>query len=441
MEQKFAAIELEEAILGAMLFESTVIKSIVTILKAEYFYEPKHQIVYKAIEELNKKSEKVDILTVTNKLRKDKTLDKVGGASFITSLTNRVASSANIKRHSYIVLEKYLYRKVANLLKRKASEVLNEEVDPLDFIYKLQKELKDFTKETGVKIIPQYRALQKAIEFLENEETGTRIYTGFSEIDDKTGGFRGGNLVTIAGRTSMGKTSLALKFMYEAAVNQNKRVMMSSYEMTKEEVTINLLAIGSYYSIKKVEYLIKTGEAHTDKVLGAELRKIENAPIFYDEQRSDIFGFINKVHSQYNEEGIDMTILDYIQLVKPSSKRQTIRESINEAMAEYKGLCKELDIVGIDLAQVSRGSELTQHKKPSLKDLKESSAIEEGSDYLFFVYRPSYYGLKDPDGTPISDEYAEIIMAKGRRSGTKTFDVYFKKDSALFTSYKVNESN
>lgn len=426
------AIEFEEAILGALMLERNAWNNISDILKPDVFYNEAHKRIFEAIQNLNTKSKPVDILTVTAELRSTGNLEIIGGAYYITSLTSRVASAANIEYHASIVKEKFLQREIIRI----ASETVNNAFDETSDVFALYDHV---INELSLKLSSNINGdtskigdiISDRIKFYDEPcESGlSGISSGLPSIDRTTGGWQNSNLIILAARPGMGKTALALNFARNAAVNENKSVAIFSLEMSKESLVDRMLSAESDVYLKKI--LDKSLEI-SDKQSIYTSNNLINSTIYIDDRGCLPIQMLRSTAIRLKlKYDISLLIIDYLQLmegdknIKGNNREQTI-SGISRGL---KGIAKELNIPVIALSQLSRNVESRpglNGKRPMLSDLRESGSIEQDADQVIFLYRPEYYGItEDEEGNKIPIGGTEVIFAKNRNGITGTVAIKF----------------
>jgi len=437
------APDLEEAVLGAMMLEKDSVEKLADILSPESFYVTAHQLIYAAIRDLFMDGSVVDILTVTDRLRQREQLDKVGGAYYIAKLTNRITSAANVEFHAHIIIQKYIQReliKVSNSISTEAYQAGTDAFELLDNAEKKFFEIKEKSIKRSFASIDDL--LTKAIEGIEslknNEEGVTGIGSGFSSLDAMTAGWQRSDLIIIAARPGMGKTSFALAVLRNAAIDYKQSVAIFSLEMSSVQLVTRLISMESEISSEK----LKRGDLQDYEwaQINTKIAALSNANIFIDDTPGlRILEFKAKCRRLKSQHNIDMVIVDYLQLMRSDASNAGNREQeISHISRSLKGLAKELDIPVIALAQLSREVEKRPDKKPMLSDLRESGSIEQDADMVSFIYRPEYYKInQDADGNDTTG-MAEIILEKHRNGPTGVARVRFVSHLAKFTDVNVN---
>lgn len=428
-------IEIEEAVLGALMLEADAITKILDIVDAKIFYKDEHKIIFEAIKSLFQKSQQIDILTVTSELRLMGKLDAIGGPFYISELTNRVGSSANIEFHSRLLIEKYILRELIHTSQVIQEDAFSDTTDPFDLLDKAENEL--FRISEGL-LKSDYAPMSSLISTtLQNIEALTKdpekkhlrsVYSGFTELDKVTGGWQPSDLIIMASRPGMGKTSFVLSIARNVAVEFEKPVAVFSLEMSAEQLVQRLLSSESEIDARK----LKNGELadHEWTQLNTKIHKLSNAQIFIDDTASiNVFELRAKCRRLKSQFNIGLVVIDYLQLMNAhvdNRKNVNREQEISNISRSLKAMAKELNIPVIALSQLSREVEKRgSSRRPILSDLRESGSIEQDSDQVVFIYRPEYYNLdQDEEGNPTKG-IAEIIIAKNRHGVTKTIQLRF----------------
>ena len=440
------AVEVEEAVLGALMLEKNALTAVIDILSPDAFYKDTHKMIYKVIQSLFAKSEPVDIITVTNELKKTGQIDVVGGAFFITQLTNRVASAANIEFHARIILQKHIQRELIRISTEIANEAYHETTDVLELLDRAEKNLFSITEGNIRRSFSDMRSIIKqAIEQIENarkNESGiTGVPSGFTDLDRLTSGWQKSDLIILAARPGMGKTAFVLSLARNAAVEFRRPVALFSLEMSSVQLVNRLISAETELSGEK----LKKGNLadYEWEQLTSKITKLTDAPIYIDDTPAlSIFELRAKCRRLKAQKDIQMIIIDYLQLMtSQSDNRSGNREQeISTISRSLKSIAKELEVPVIALSQLSREVEKRGgDKRPLLSDLRESGAIEQDADMVAFIYRPEYYNItQDEQGQPL-DGVAEIIMAKHRNGSLGTVKLKFINKLARFSDLDGNE--
>jgi len=440
------ARDLEEAVLGALMLEKDALSSVIDVLKPEVFYVESHQKIFNAIRVLFEKTSPVDILTVTAQLRMQGELEMVGGAFYITELTNRVASAANIEYHARIIIQKFIQRELIRI----STEVINiayeDTTDILELLDKAEKNLFDIAQNNlrrdSRKMDDLMQETLKEIEALKDKTDGlTGIGTGFTDLDRMTSGWQKSDLVIIAARPAMGKTAFVLTCARNAAVDFNKPVVVFSLEMSSVQLVNRLISGEAEIEQEK----IRKGkmEEWEWQQIHSKIGRLEAAPLIIDDTPGlNIFEFRAKCRRLKSQHDIQLIIIDYLQLMtgKADGKGGNREQEIGSISRALKMVAKELQVPVIALSQLSRAVESRPggSKRPMLSDLRESGSIEQDADMVLFLYRPEYYGLEfDEDNNPTKG-VGEVIIAKHRNGETGTVRLKFVGKYVKFTDLETS---
>lgn len=445
------AVELEEAVLGAMMLEKNAVNEGIEILQPESFYKEAHQKIFGAIKALFGDTKPVDILTVTDQLRSDGLLDEVGGPYYISQLTNKVASAANIQFHARIIAQKYILRELIRISTNIVRDAFDETTDVFDLLDKAEQNLykvaegnirKDFDKMSNL----MADAIKQIEDAGKNEDGLSGVPTGFHNLDRLTGGWQRSDLIIMAGRPGMGKTAFVLSMARNVAVQFSRPVAVFSLEMSSLQLVNRLIASETEISAEKLRK--GTLQEHEFHQLHARITKLTEAPIFIDDTPAlSIFELRAKARRLKAQHGIELIIIDYLQLMsaggeggKGGSNRE---QEISTISRSLKGLAKELNIPIIALSQLNRSVETRGgDKRPQLSDLRESGAIEQDADLVTFIYRPEYYNITQYENGESALGVGEIIVAKHRNGALDSVKLRFYDTLAKFDnleSYEFDE--
>lgn len=434
------ALEVERAVLGALMVDKDAYAVVCEILYPESFYEPRNQMVYAAIRELSMAEKPVDTLTVTDQLAKSGHLEEVGGPVYIAELSTRVASSANVEYHARIIAQKFLARQLisfAGVIETKAFDdtididELMQEAEGSLFELSQKNMKKDYTQIDPV-IKSAVDVIQKAAQ---NKDGLTGVPTGYNKLDDITSGWQSSDLVIIAGRPAMGKTSFALSMAKNIAADYKVPMAFFSLEMSNVQLVNRLISNACEIEGSK----ILNGQLLPDEWerLDKRVNNLIGAPLYVDDTPGlSVFELRTKARRLVREHGVKIIMIDYLQLMNANGMRFSSRqEEVSTISRSLKGLAKELDIPILALSQLNRGVESREGlegKRPQLSDLRESGAIEQDADMVLFVHRPEYYHiLQDENGRDLRG-MAQIIIAKHRKGATGDVLLTFRGEFTRF---------
>ena len=434
------AVDLEEAVLGALMLEKSPLNDVIDIIhRPEIFYKDAHKKIYEAIQELFSSSESIDILTVTQKLRAKGNLDQVGGAFYISQLTNRVASAAHAEAHARILVQKFILREMIRISGKVIQNAYDETTDVFNLLDETESEL--FAVAEG-NIRKDYESMASLLFKAQNEietamlkEDGINgVGTGFSELDKITSGWQRSDMVVVAARPGMGKTAFVLSMARNVAVDFQHPVAIFSLEMSSIQL-VNRLISGE--AEIPAEDIRRGNFSKTEFEQFFERTKaLSEAPIFIDDTPAlSIFELRAKCRRLKQQHDVQLIIIDYLQLMSSGGKGGNREQEISNISRSIKEIAKELEVPIIALSQLSRSVETRGgDKRPMLSDLRDSGAIEQDADIVCFIYRPEYYQLTEwPDGNPCNGQ-AEIIVAKHRNGSLKDIRLKFVGKYAKFSN-------
>ena len=426
-------IEAEQSVLGAMLLSREAIDKAGEILSEGDFYRPDNRIIFSAIMDLHSRNEAVDLVTVTEELRKMGKLDAIGGTTAITALSNAVPTAANVVYHAKIVEEKALRRQLINAATEVAASGYEEEADIAQTIDQAEQKILAVAnrKHAGgvVKIKDIVKSAMARIEELyDSKDAYTGLPTGFTDFDKMTSGLQPSDLIIVAARPSMGKSSLVLNIAEHVALKGGKSVAFFSLEMSKEQLVQRLLCSEAGIDASRLR-IGQLQESEWPNLVSAA-DKLSSAKIMMDDTPGmTALEMRSKARRWKNENGLDLIIVDYLQLMQGSSKRASDnrQQEMSDISRSLKGLARELNVPVIALSQLSRSVEQRTSKRPMLSDLRESGALEQDADIVCFIYRDDYY---NPDTE--QKNVAELIVAKHRNGPVGTVQLFFRKDITRF---------
>jgi replicative DNA helicase len=431
----------ERAVLGGILLEPEAATRAIEVVLPEAFYHPAHARIYRAMVGLFVKHEPIDVMTLSEELRKSGDLESAGGMTFLTELVDSVPSAANIEHYAKIVLDKFILRQLISASSNIARECYRAEHDAgliLDEaeqkIFRVSESrvsqgfahIKDILKE-------RFEEIQRVHE---SRESVTGLSTGFIDLDKYTAGFHPGDLVIIAGRPSMGKTSFALNIAQHVGLDAKKPAAIFSLEMSKELLVQRLLCSEAQVDAQKVRRGFTSAKDIERLTSAAGL--LSEAPIFIDDTPAittlDIRARARRLKV---ERDISLIIIDYLQLARTSERSENRQQEISSISRTMKALAKELSVPVVALSQLSRAVEARGgDRRPVLSDLRESGAIEQDADLVLFLYRPEFY---DP-GDPEKEGKAELIIGKQRNGPTGTVNLMFEKQYTRFRSLDTSHA-
>jgi len=428
--------EAEMNVLGAILLDEKALLKTLEVLKEDDFYFEEHRKIYRAVKELFEQVKHVDHLTLSEYLEKKGILDEIGGLSYLAQLVENTIAPSLIENHLKIVIEKSLYRKIIKAAENIIKTAYTQNLDADDLLDRAENEIMSIKEERLRRgFVKVGDIVEDVYNYLKEIATAQRHLTGlpsgFPELDEMTAGFQKGDLIIIASRPSMGKTSFILNILRYLAVEEKVPVAIFSLEMSKEQLLQRLLCM---------EAEIDGHKARKGQLEEIELRrvryaveKLKNAPIFIDDSNPlPLIELKAKARRIWLEGKIELIAIDYLQMIQ-SPRRDTKTQEIALITASLKSLARELNIPVIALSQLSREVERREDKRPRLADLRESGAIEQDADVVMFLFRPSFY---DPEA---DDLLTEIDIAKQRNGPTGTISLAFYRNTGRFKPYSMSE--
>jgi len=435
------ALELEEAILGAIMIDKDAANDAFNVLKPEYFYSEINRIVFEAISSLYKEMKPIDILTVRDELVKVKKLSEIGGALYLTKLTGRVASAAHAEFHARIIAQKFIQReliRIATEIERKAFDDEEDVDDLLDYSQNQIFGLSDGTIKRETRQIDEVlrEAIDRLKEASQREDGLSGVPSGFTSIDRITSGWQPSDLVIIAARPSMGKTAFVLSMARNIAVEHKQAVGFFSLEMSSVQLVNRLIVAETEIDSTS----IRNGklQPHEWTILDKKIKTLENCQIFIDDTPAiSIFELRSKARRLVAQHNVKLIIIDYLQLMSsPSDNKGTREQEVSTISRSLKALAKDLNVPIIALSQLNRSVETRSGtKRPQLSDLRESGAIEQDSDIVIFIHRPEKAGIDFDDDNVSTHGLAQIIIAKHRNGAVCDVKLKFTDTTAKFTDW------
>ena len=427
------ALDLEEAVIGAMLIDKKGVDEVIDLLQPDAFYKTAHQNIFESILNLFQNSQPIDLLTVSADLKKNGKLESVGGDYYLVQLTQKVASSAHIEFHARIILQKFIQRSLIRISNEIIESSYKDSTDVFDLLDEAESKLYDIAQGNIKKSSDTAQNLvmlaKKKIEEIANKDGLSGISTGFEKLDTLTSGWQPSDLIIIAARPGMGKTALTLSMARNIAVTKQVPVAFFSLEMSSVQLITRLISAETGLSSEK----LRTGKLadHEWKQLNVKVGDLEKAPLYIDDTPAlSIFDLRAKARRLASQHKIKLIVVDYLQLMTAgnNNKAGNREQEISTISRNLKSLAKELDIPVIALSQLSRAVETRGGtKRPQLSDLRESGAIEQDADIVSFIYRPEYYQIEEWDDEEHSSSIgqAEFIVAKHRNGGLDNIRMKF----------------
>ena len=441
-------IEAEQAVLGAMLIDKEAIAKASEILTSSDFYREAHRVIFNAMLELYNKNEAVDMVTVTEILKRDNKLEDIGGIAYITSLANVVLTAANVKYHADIVAEKSVLRQLVRVSTEIAAMgyEANDDVGTLldtaeSRILEIsnRKKKADFTPINDVLM----ESVQNIEKLLNNKGGLTGLPSGFADLDKLTSGLHPSDFIILAARPSMGKTALALNIVQNVALRAHKKiggeprsVAFFSLEMSKEQLVNRMLCAEAGIDSQRLR-VGEMGDKDWDALWGA-CDLMSKAKIYIDDTAGiTVMDMRSRARRLKAEHGLDLIVVDYLQLMQGSGKRNNSgdrQQEVSEISRSLKALARELDVPVLALSQLSRSVEARQIKRPMLSDLRESGSLEQDADIVAFLYREDYYNPET------ENKHTELIIAKHRNGPVDTVNLFFHKQFTKFVGFSKRDN-
>ncbi|TXH22373.1 MAG: replicative DNA helicase [Chitinophagaceae bacterium] len=447
------ARDLEEAVLGAVMLEKNAFDVVIEMLKAESFYVDAHQRIFRAMQTLAQKSQPIDILTVVEELRRTEELEMVGGAYYVTKLTNTVVSAANIESHARIILQKFIQRELIRISGEIITDAYEDSTDVFELLDDAEGKLFEVTNQHLKSTIQPIddvlvKTIQRIEEMRNRNEDITGVPSGFTNLDKLTYGWQNSDLIILAARPAVGKTAFALNLARNAAMYAARPtpVAVFSLEMSASQLVQRILSAESEIMLEKIAR--GRMEDHEMKQLFTKgIQRLSQAPLFIDDTAAlNIFELRAKCRKLKNKHNIGMIIIDYLQLMSGTGEKGGNREQeISTISRNLKGLAKELNVPIIALSQLSREVEKRGAKDggriPQLSDLRESGAIEQDADMVMFLYRPDYYELTNNAEGEDQKGLTEVKIAKHRNGSLDTVKLKALLHIQKFVSWEEDPYN
>lgn len=425
--------EAEQAVIGSALTDSQSVSAALEIIRADDFYAPENRIVFEVITELFNENNPIDFITVSNRLNQHDQLEAIGGTAYLRTMAMDVPTTRHTSYYANIIKEKSTLRSLIKSAQA-ISDMAYGETDKVDRVLEQSEQLVFDVASSREKsdIVPVSKILigsyQTLVENSLNRGGLTGIATGFDELNKRTGGFHGGELILIAGRPGMGKSSFAVNIAEHVSINDKRTVAIFNLEMPKEQIVNRIICSQASVNTGK----LRNGEINSDdwEKIGEVVNRVASAPLYIDDTASVTVSQIRaKCRRLKQTKQLALIIIDYLQLMQSSGRPESRQQEISEISRSLKILSKELDVPVIALSQLSRASESRSDKRPMLSDLRESGAIEQDADMVMFLYRDDYYN-KDSEEKNI----AECIVAKHRNGETGMFKLGWKGEFTRFSN-------
>lgn len=419
----------EIAVLGSMLLDTDALELCLEELQPEDFYDPAHQELFRCMRSLHEARAPVDVVSLVTELDRMGKLRLVGDAGYVSDLIIRTPSSANVKHYSSVVADRSIQRRLIRAGNDITRDAMNSAMEVDDMLSEAERRIYDISlnqaddtlQHVGEIVISTYEQME-ALRATKGEIIG--IPTGFIDLDNKTSGLKKSDLIIVAGRPAMGKTSFAINIAQHAALNEGRTVAIFSLEMSREQLLMRMFSTESRIDLQK----ILSGTTSNMEVIeiANHLDEFRNSKLYVDDSSSaNVPSIRSKCRKLKAREGLDLIVIDYLQLMRSSRKSENRQQEVSEITRSLKILARELDVPIMLLSQLSRGPEQRAEHKPMLADLRESGAIEQDADIVMLLYREKVY---DPDASDL----AEVIIAKHRNGPTGTVELYWRGEYTRF---------
>ncbi|MDO8743010.1 MAG: replicative DNA helicase [Candidatus Azambacteria bacterium] len=428
-------IEAEQSVLGSLLIDKDAIIKIADIITADNLYRKTHEMIFEAIVELYAKSEPIDLLTVSSRLKEKKQFKDIGGMSYLTTLMNFVPTASNVIHYAKIVSQKMVLRNLISASNEIQTLAWEEDKNIDEVLDEAEKKIFSVSQTSLIQEFQHIKPhLTEAFERFDRLHKGDDVWrgipTGFLDLDKKLAGLQKADLIILAARPSLGKTSLALDIARHAAVNEKVPVGIFSLEMSKQQLIERLIAAEASVDLWRLRtgQLSDEGKDNDFDKIGKALDRLSLAPIYIDDAASpNALQIRTMARRLQSEKGLELLIIDYLQLMQGSGRIENRTQEVSEISRSLKNLARELNIPVIAVSQLSRASEIRTDQTPKLSDLRESGSIEQDADVVMFIYREDKV-KKDSDRKNI----AEIHIAKHRNGPVGKMELYFNEDYVSF---------
>jgi replicative DNA helicase len=437
-------IEAEKSLLGGLLMDKDAIYKIIDFFQVKDFYEKKHEQIYRCLVDITERSGSIDLLSVANRLEEKELLDQIGGNSYLTELVNSVPTASHVEEYARIVQKKRIRREMIQAGQEISLTAYREDQDVEEVLDEAEQKIFNISQNSlRNRFLRVGDALEDAfqrIERLSTQDEDTRgVPSGFHDLDDVLSGFQKSDLILLAARPSMGKSSLAFNIAQNVAVNKNIPVGIFSLEMSNDQIIDKLLSSTSGVNLWKIRNgKLSTKENSNDySKIQEAMHELSDAPIYIEDKSSfNIMQMKAMARRLQAENGLGLIIIDYLQLIQPRSNATSMVQQMTEISRALKGLAKELNVPVISLSQLSRAVEKRTPQIPRLSDLRESGALEQDADVVLLMYREEYY-REDTERQNITD----LIIAKHRNGPTGKVELYFDENTTSFRSLDKKHTN
>ncbi|HHY05613.1 MAG TPA: replicative DNA helicase [Clostridia bacterium] len=431
--------EAEQAVLGSMMLDKEAVYIALEILQAEDFYKDANQIMFTTMVNLEAQGEPIDMITLTEELHRQNNMEKIGGVGYIAEVANLVPTAANVRHYAEIVVEKAILRKMIRVSTNIVNRCYEECEDTHDLLDQAEKMILEIAEDRSFSgLIPLKQVLGATLEKIEalagNKNNLTGVPSFFIDLDNMTSGWQPSDLIILAARPAMGKTSFGLNIAQNAALKGKVPVAIFSLEMSKEQLVQRLMSS---------EAMIDQHKLRTGRLLDEEwirltraAQPLSTAEIYIDDTPAiSVLELRAKARRLKAEKGLGLIVVDYLQLMQVGRRQENRQQEISEISRSLKALARELNVPVIALSQLSRAVEQTQDKRPALSHLRESGALEQDADLVMFIFRDDYYNLESE-----KPGIAEIIIAKHRNGPTGSVELGFIKEFTKFVNIDKQHS-
>ncbi|WMM24677.1 replicative DNA helicase [Tissierella sp. MB52-C2] len=427
------SLEAEQSVLGAMILNKEAINTAIEIIRPDDFYKEANKEIFESILVLFNKNEPVDLITLSEELKRRGTLENIGGVTYLANISSSIATTANVKYYCKIVEEKSILRRLINSCDDVIAKSYENSDEVNTIIEKAEKSIFDITQgrhREGFSPISEVLldSFSQIEERAANQGTLTGLTTGFIDLDNKLSGLQKSDLVLLAARPSMGKTAISVNIVTNAALKASASVAVFSLEMSKEQLVQRMISATAHVDLQK----IISGRLEEEEWLQVinSMGPLSQANVFIDDTPGiSLMEMKAKCRRLKIEKGLDLVMIDYLQLMQLEGKQESRQQEISTISRGLKALAKEMDCPVIALSQLSRAPELRTDHRPILSDLRESGAIEQDADVVLFLYRDDYYN-EDSEKKNIG----EVIIAKHRNGPTGSIELVFKKEFTKFVN-------
>ena len=426
-------MDAEKSVLGALMLEQEAWDEITQIISSVDFYKPAHRKIFNAVKELNQKNQPSDIVTVSNLMMQKNELDQVGGPAYLAELIEQTPSTANIASHAQIIADKSTTRKLISVGQKIADQGYTEDFENVKtFIDTAEADVYNISEDkTAGGLVGAGDLVKASLEKLEelygSQVDVTGIPSGFIEMDLMTAGFQPGELTIIAARPSMGKTAFALNLTLHACLKEKKKVAFFSVEMAKEQVMIRLLSIAAKIPLGQMR-LGNIDDKAWPRLINTAAAMSETNIFIDDTSGISPYEIRSKLRRLKSRVGLDMVIIDYLQLMSLKQKVDSREREVAEISKTLKAIAKEFRVPVLALAQLNRGVEGRTDRRPMLSDLRESGSIEQDADIIMMLFREDYYDRENPELKGV----AEVIIGKQRNGPTGTVKLHWIPEYGIF---------